>query len=162
MKKVIIKKGNKFKVFYLKIKNALFKNQKLVIVNNYNVLNVKSKELNKTLKTKLINNNVIRGLKLEFPVSGLSKIIKFHYLSELNNNLVLLENNKTFFDTVLVKIYNQIYNLTKLSTLLVNNFVKNKKKFLVLRLTNYVTNLNFLHLHFFSISVRFFTLLKMK
>ncbi len=163
MKKIIIKKSNKFKVYYLKVKNALYNNKKLIVINNYNVLNSKSKELNRMLQTRLINNNVVRGLKLKFPISGLSKIIKFKSLSELNTTLITLSENKSFFDVVLVKIYNKIYNLTKISDLFFKSgFISNKKKFLLRNLTTYVTNLNFLQQNFVSTLINFFTILHRK
>lgn len=163
MKKIIIKKSNKFKVYYLKVKNALYNNKKLIVINNYNVLNSKSKELNKTLQTRLINNNVVRGLKLQFPISGLSKIIKFKSLSQLNDTLVTLSEHKSFFDIVLVKIYNKVYNVSKVSNLfLKSNFITNKKKFLFRNLANYVSNLNFLQQNFILTLINFFTILNRK
>lgn len=163
MKKIIIKKSNKFKVFYLKVKSALFNNKKLIVVNNYNVLNVKSKELNKILKTRLINNNVVRGLKLKFPVSGLSKIIKFKKLSELDIVISTLISNKAFFDIVLIKIFDRIYNLTKFNNLfLKSTFLMNKKKFLNVNLISYITNFNFFQSNFFSALFNFLTILNNK
>lgn len=149
-------KGKRKRIIFnkkaLKIKtlNGLKKklnNSKYIIVNNLNNFNSESVNLCNGLKAKLINTAQSRVL--DFPFSGITRIIFFDNLTELVGNVKLLLNNLKYFVIIGIKINSKFYTINKLKSFFLNFKVNLKKTFYKKQLLGVFVNYNTFFLNYF-------------
>jgi hypothetical protein len=155
-KKKLVKKADALRLYAYRVKNLIQKN-KLVIFNNFSTINIESKQINKMLNSKVINNNIVQGLKIEFPIGGLTKIAYFKNIEEFNKikNLIF---NHPLFKIVFVKIYDKLYTINKF--LISVDSKETKINFFKTLTKNSLKNYLFFNLKFSNLINRFYILLQ--
>lgn len=144
MSLILKKKKINFNSKSLKIKTLITLQKKLnfskyLIVNNLNNYNLESLKLDLNLNAKLINTAQSRVLK--FPFSGITKIIFYSNLIDLNEKLKTIFNFPNFYKIIGVKFNTKFFSIKKVQNYALTNSLKkdffSKKEILNLKNSNF-------------------------